>query len=220
MVHSSRTPSLFFLILILATACAGCSPPPQPRSGETGPDGRPPGGSLVWDSRLELEVESVAGSPREVSRLVQQAGGFIGGSAVDGEETADFTLRVPADNLEVTLASLEVLGEVRELEVRSLDTGDDMVDLRARLNSALALRGRLETLLERADSIKQVLEIEGELTRISARIDALQARLNRTENQVKYATIQLELRQRRILGPVAQVGKGVGWVVTKLFFIR
>lgn len=93
-------------------------------------------------------------------------------------------------------------------------------DDEARLRNSIALRGRLQQLLDRANNVEEALAIEKELARIQAEIESMRARLDRMKSEVELATLSLTLERKRVLGPLSYVGYGMFWALSKLFLIR
>src|SRR5690606_35284806 len=76
-------------------------------------------------------------------------------------------------------------------------------DDEARLRNSIALRGRLQQLLDRANNVEEALAIEKELARIQAEIESMRARLDRMKSEVELATLSLTLERKRVLGPLS-----------------
>ena len=67
------------------------------------------------------------------------------------------------------------------------------MDLEAQLRSLTREEGRLLELLERANTVSEILVVEGELIRIRTQIERLQGSLNFLERRVALATITVSL---------------------------
>ena len=100
------------------------------------------------------------------------------------------------------------------------DVTERYIDIDARLKNKIELRDRLRQLLQKATDVKDVLAIETELNRVQSDIDAMDGKLTLLKNEVAYATIELDLRRERILGPLGYILKGLWWGIEKLFILR
>jgi hypothetical protein len=85
--------------------------------------------------------------------------------------------------------------------------GEQVVDLQARLATQRASVDRVRTLLDEADALGQVVQIEGELTRRTADLESLEARLQSLEGAVALSTVVVRLHSQD--GPV--VGSALGF---------
>ena len=82
------------------------------------------------------------------------------------------------------------------------------------------MRNRLKQLLNNAENVSDILQIEKELTRIQSEIDSMEGLIKTLGNNVDYAIITIQLELKTILGPLGYIAKGIGWVIKKLFIIR
>lgn len=175
---------------------------------------------LTWHAWLSLEVASVSNAVTRVTDIAKQSGGYIENQSDSGDERANITLRVPVDSLKPTMVSLESVGKVTSRRVSSEDVTEQYVDIDARLKTKIALRDRLQALLDKAQNIKDVLGIEKELGRVQGDINSMQARLKALKGKVDLASINVSITRRQILGPIGYVLKGAWWTVEKLFIIQ
>ncbi len=110
--------------------------------------------------------------------------------------TLTASLRVPAGELDATLAELRKLGHLDEEKQGGEEVSQQHVDLQARLHNARNTEKRLTNLLtKRADKLKDVLDVERELASTREEIERMEAQLRNMENQVSYASIDLKLRE-------------------------
>ena len=172
-------------------------------------------------SRLEVTVSDIPAAAETASAIVAEKDGFIQNRSDSGEgKYASFTIRVPVDNFDDTIADLKKLGTVKSHSVDSRDVTAEYVDAEARLQSLIVLRDRLKTLLDRAVTISDVLAIEKEFTRVQSEIDSFEARMSILENRSSLSTIDLSLERKQILGPLGFVGKWLLRGIEVLFVIR
>ncbi|MGM0652752.1 MAG: DUF4349 domain-containing protein, partial [Bacillota bacterium] len=88
-------------------------------------------------------------------------------------------------------------------KARNIQTGSDdvtmqYIDLESRLNNQKAQEERLVEILEMAETVEDILEIERELNRVRGEIESMTAQLNHLEDQVSFATIHVNLREEAI----------------------
>ena len=169
-----------------------------------------PGVALIRTAELEVRVDDVQRSAEAAARLAREAGGRVEAEDRSGsgsDRSASVQLRVPSDRFDAVLADLGALGDERSRRVSSEDVGEQVVDLGARLATQRASVERVRALLDEADALGQVVQIEGELTRRTADLESLQARLQALEGAVSLSTVVLQLHSED--GPV--VGEALGF---------
>ncbi len=104
----------------------------------------------------------------------------------------DASLRVPAGELEATLADLKLLGRVASESQKGEDVTRQYADLTARLANARNTETRLSQLLaQRTGKLSDVLDFEREIARVRGEIEQMDAERRATETLVAYATVQL-----------------------------
>jgi len=175
---------------------------------------------MVWRASLSIEVNSISNALHTATQFARKSGGYIEQKSGYSQKSGRATLRVPAKNLNQTLGSLETIGFVTSRSVSGEDITEQYVDVEARLKNRIALRDRLQKLLDKATGVKDVLAIEKELNRVQGDIDSMQARMKVLKGRVDFATINLMLSRKKILGPLGYMFKGLFWGVEKLFVIR
>jgi hypothetical protein len=160
---------------------------------------------IVQTASLRLQVKEVGGSFEEVGRIATAAGGFVASSnfSLQGEQQiAAVTIRVPADRYQSVLGELRGLGEKVDVESSNAsDVTQEYSDLSARMRTLEATEAQLLTLLGRANSINEVLQVQDRLNAVRAQIEQVKGRMLLLEKLNDLATITVHLR------PVVAVAK-------------
>jgi hypothetical protein len=175
---------------------------------------------MIWKARLHIQVLDVNDAVAEAYALTERQGGFVERKSDEGEQSADLTIRIPAESFQTAISSLEALGKVTRRNVEGEDVTEQYIDVEAKLKNNIALRDRLKQLLEKAVNVKDILAIEAELNRVQTDIDSLEGRIKSLKGQVDYATVNLHLKRKPIPGPLGCLFKGLWWGIEKLFVIR
>lgn len=175
---------------------------------------------MIWNARLTIDVWSISNAVRDALALTAKAGGYVENKTEYGEERVDMRLRLPAAAFQESLTALEELGTVTYRNMRGKDVTEQYIDVQARLKNKYVLRDRLKQILEKAVTVQDVLAVETELNRVQSDIDSMEGQIKSLQGQVQYATLDLDLKRKQILGPLGYVFKGIWWGVEKLFIIR
>ncbi len=140
---------------------------------------------IVTNVDVHMVVDDVGTAINAVSDLVRERNGYIVSSSrndTPGDEQANVSFRVPSETLDDSLEALKRLGTRVTNENRwSDDVTEEFVDLTARLDNLRAAERQVLQLLERADSVTEILEVQRELTNVRGEIERLQGRLNYLE---------------------------------------
>ena len=151
---------------------------------------------VISTASLSVEVEEVQGAVAQVRVIAESLGGFVEQLSSSGSaehQRATMTIRVPQDQFFTALERIQSLGELLNENVGSEDVTEQFIDLEARLNSLMREEQSLLSLLDKADTVSDILTIERELSRIRTEIEQLQGRLNFLERRVEFASISVFL---------------------------
>ena len=160
------------------------------------PDLRVDQRSIIYTGSITVRVENVTTAAAQVTGIASAAGGFIGADerhSGSGADTANLTLRVPADKFGAVVDQLAKLGTE---EVRGLNTEDvteEVVDLDARIS---VQRARLESgkkLLAQAKSLDDLVMLEREVATRESDLAALEAKKRRLADLTALSTITVVL---------------------------
>ncbi len=184
----------------------------QPSQGSSVPAVGP---SIVQTAALSLSVpneefEATIGRARTIAA---GSGGFVVSSSAsqgEGERLVSGTLvvRVPERVYARVIDQLSGLGTVEAREEAGQDVSQELVDLEARIRHLEAVETRLLGFLEQADTVAAALTVQSELNRVQSELEQARGRLGYLDDQVAFATISLDVRERHV---VAAGGGGGPW---------
>jgi len=105
-----------------------------------------------------------------------------------------FTVRIPSENFSAFIEGIaEGVDYFDQRTVSSKDVTEEFVDLQARLKAKRELENRYIELLQKAQNVKEILEIERELSNIREEIEAKQGRLEYLKSRVAMSTVTIEV---------------------------
>jgi hypothetical protein len=143
---------------------------------------------LAYTADVTLAVFEVAKGLGAVESIAREAGGYL-----SQRSDAQVTVRVPRPRFEQALARVEKLGDVLHRNVSAEDVTDEYVDLELRLKNARALRDQLADLL-RGAAVKDAVEIEKELAKVTEVIEQIEGRLKVLRDRVGFSTITVSFQ--------------------------
>ncbi|HKV93824.1 MAG TPA: DUF4349 domain-containing protein, partial [Candidatus Angelobacter sp.] len=114
----------------------------------------------------------------------------------DAGRTLTATLRIPASQLEGSLAELKQLGRVENESQGGEEVTAQYVDLAARLANAQHTEKRLtEILSSRTGKLQDVLKVELEIDRVRGEIEQMQAEKKELTTRVAFATLNATVKE-------------------------
>ena len=176
------------------------------------------GPRIVQTASLSLSVPR-----REFDSTIQHArtiatgsGGFVvSSSASQGAERrlvrGTLVVRIPERAYARVIDQLSGLGRVEGREEAGQDVSQEAVDLEARIRHLEAVEAQLLGFLEDAENVSAALAVQAELNRVQLELEQARGRLQYLDDQVAFATISLEVRERQ--AQVAAAGDGGPWSI-------
>lgn len=192
---------------------------------------------VVVNKTMRIETAKVDEAIAKIRELVKRDGADISSmqvaTAVDepiyrdpmpladgstGQESsvplrAYVTIRVPSDRYAAFIADAAKLGRVLTESESSDDVTQQHVDMQARLDNLKAEQVRLRQLFAKATTVKDMLAVEQELTRVQGEIESMKAQIDYLDRQAARATVTLELTEPAAIGRPA----GIDWGVRTAF---
>ncbi|MBT2557523.1 DUF4349 domain-containing protein [Hymenobacter sp. ISL-91] len=185
----------------------------QPAAGQAASAAPAANRKLVYHATVRMKVADLARTNQRMDSLTRAVGAFVEGSSEereDGEWRHEMKIRVAPARFQTLLGGLGRLGTVEFKRLSTDDVTSQHADISARLASKRALEQRYLELLNKANKVPDMLEIEEKVGEIREEIEATQSRLRTLNDEVTYSTITLtyyqELSQRQPDAPVLSFG--------------
>lgn len=167
---------------------------------------------LIRNVNLEAETENFDELLKDVRRRTEQLGGYIeesytyNGSSYSGNRlrNANLTIRVPAEHLDEFLENVAQVSNVISRNESVTDVTLQYVDLESHKKALLAEQERLLALLEKAESIEDIIKLEERLSQVRYQLESMESQLRVLENQVSYSTVYLYINEVVKLTPVKE----------------
>lgn len=171
--------------------------------------------SRKWIVTVNLSTET-EDMDTLLSQLESQIGAMEGyvedqniynGSAYSGSRryrSASITIRVPADRVDAFVAQVDGISNIVSSSQNRVDVTLSYADTESRLNALRAEEARLLELMAQAETMSDLLEIEGRLTDIRYQLESAASQLKLYDNQVDYATIYLSISEVQEYTPVEE----------------
>lgn len=166
---------------------------------------------IIKNADLRLQVDNYETAVEEVKKQVASLGGYIAGESVNvkdqqGTKRGNIQIRMPYQQFEAFLDSVEVLGKVQNRNIYTQDVTEEFVDLESRLKAMQTKEERLLAILQKAGQLADVLAVENELANTRAQLESLQGRLRFLNNRVDYSSINMSIDQ--VVVPTQTISAG------------
>ncbi|RFS82795.1 DUF4349 domain-containing protein [Actinomadura spongiicola] len=169
--------------------------PAAPRTRKTPNAPLDNGREVVHTAGLRVRADDVEASAAKAKQLVTAVGGYVERESSSSDPArSEIALKIPAAQYTAVLNQLATqLGKKLSLTQEAEDVTGEVADVQARVRSAEATLVSFRKLLERANSVSEIINIENEIAEREADLEALQAREKTLSNRTAYATVTVTL---------------------------
>ena len=151
---------------------------------------------IIKNGNLSIETLEFDKFIRELEASVATYNGYIEFSSQYGSKnyrSASYTVRVPYQKYDEFVSVVGELGTVTSSNTSVDDVTLKYVDIEARLAALTAERESFMALMDRAETIEEILQIQGYLTDVNYQIESYTSQLNTLKNKVSYSTVTLDI---------------------------
>ncbi|MGZ4465479.1 MAG: DUF4349 domain-containing protein [Nocardioides sp.] len=179
--------------------------------------------AVISKGTVTLSAEDVSAARTEVQRVVDRYAGQVSDERTDTDghgrvSDAHLVVRVPADRFEAAMADLGRIGRLEYSSATSLDVTTRVIDTRSRLRVQRASVARITDLLARAQDLRDVVLIEGQLAQRQATLESLERQDAYLADQTSRSTITVDVQRRTHAAPAHHTdhtgflaGLAAGW---------
>lgn len=168
----------------------GASTPPRADQGR----------KIIFNGEYHLVAPDLDAAGAKLLAVVKRFGGFISASEVAGAggtpRTGHWQVRVPAARFEAFMTGVGEVAEVEKTSRDSEDVTEEFLDLTSRLKNKRVEEVRLIEHLKRSTArLKDILDVEKELSRVREEIEQMEGRLRYLTHHTDLSTVEVYIRE-------------------------
>lgn len=186
---------------------------------------------IIKNADIKYQVEDYEKAYTQITDLVNQHEAYVSNeNAVKNNYSLynQIEIRVDAENFDNLVNDLMKLANyVDHKRISAEDVTDQFVDMQARLKAKTEVEARLKSILQKARTIQEILEVEKEIKYVREEIETIEGRLKYLSDRVSYSTIKLHVYQNVDYQQAPEKGFGhkfvkaikAGWDGLQVFII-
>jgi len=159
---------------------------------------------IVRTGSINMEVADIGKSLDEIAAIASQYNGYVVSSNQRGDNespTGYISIRVPADKFNDALQKLKTLAtKVTYENTNSQDVTEQYLDLKAQLKNYEATEAQYLELLKKAETVKDILEVQRELSTVRGSIERTKGRIQYIERTSDMSLIEINLQKSKPIG--------------------
>lgn len=151
---------------------------------------------LIKTVNLNVETENFEQLNETLYKKVESLGGYVENYSTQGQEgyrSSSMTARIPKNNLNTFLETVEGSSNITYRQEEVEDVTLSYVDLESHKKMLQKEQDRLLELLEKAETIEDIITVESRLTEVQYQLESMESQLRTYDNQVDYSTVYLNI---------------------------
>ncbi len=182
---------------------------------------------LIKQGSISFETDDCKKTQQLITQVTKSLNGYLSNDnqySYSDRIQHSITIRVPSDNFDKLLEQIsQSVVELEDQNISVQDVTEEFVDVQARLKAKKAVEKRYLELLNKANSVGDILQVENELARLREQIEATEGRLRYLKDQVSLSTLSItyyQITEKGFgFGKKAKKGAENGWKGLLWFFI-
>lgn len=185
------------------------APAPAPEAGPVLPENR----KWIITMNLSAETDNLDSALEAVNQQISALNGYVESQDISNSSasssrrrSAYLCVRIPADQVDAFVQEVGSLTNVVSQSRNVQDITLSYTDTEGRIAALEAEKDRLMELMEQAESMSDLLEIEERLTEVRYQLDNYSSTKRLYDNQIDYATVSLYITEVQRYTPVEEMG--------------
>ena len=162
---------------------------------------------VIYTGSISLESTEYDTAVSDLKKIVSDNKGWFESTYTDttgSYRRVNYTVRVPAENFYVFCDQVGTVCQVSSLEQSAEDISEMYYDTEARLATQQTKLERLQKLLEEADTMETIIQLESSISQTEYDIERLTGSLRKYDSLVSYSTVYISLREVYQVTPVEE----------------
>jgi len=162
---------------------------------------------IIYTAYADIETLEFDETVQAVYDMMERFGAYIENSSVSGTDyatkyyggkshrNANFTIRVPVQHYSEMSVSLTEIGNVTNYSSESRNITAQFTDTESRLKAYRTEYDRLLEMMENANTVEEMIQVEARLSEVEYNIESLTGTLRVWQDKVDYSTINIYIRE-------------------------
>lgn len=161
------------------------------------------GRKLIRTFDINIQTKDFDEVMTGIQGKIQALGGYIEQSSLDSGSAyysnynrhSNMTVRIPSDKVDQFIENVKESANVTNISETAEDITLQYVDVESRKLALETERDRLLELLEKAETVEEIITIESRLSEVRYQLEAYTSTLRTYDNQVDYSTVYLNIHE-------------------------
>lgn len=155
---------------------------------------------IVKTATLSIKTNDYEVFMSGIKQKIEQYNGYVEKSQEYNYDNktnrnANMNIKIPADKLESFIDELSVMGTLTSKTIGSDDITNSYIDVESRIKALETEQEALLGILEKAENLSDVIELQDRLSDVRADLEALKSQKQSYDEMVAYSEIAIDIRE-------------------------
>jgi len=155
---------------------------------------------IIRNAYLSLEIADYNNTVKTIETKLNILGGYITSqnlyNGYDDRKSGNISIKVPYDEFDAFMTFIREMGDVDSENIYTEDVTAEYIDISARIKVYEEKIAKLESLMEKTNTLSEVLELENAITTTQADLEALKGRINYLNDQTVFSSISMDIYEK------------------------
>lgn len=181
------------------------------------PDTESPERAVISTGNVALKSDDVAKARFDVQKVVDKFRGEVSQEKTETDDEGEvnrsrLVVRIPTADFADAMGALEGAADLISSDTKTDDVTTQVIDINIRVRVQRRSIARIELLLDRAQSIRDIINIESQLSRRQAQLGSLERQQAYLADQTQMSTITVSLERTDKKAPAEKKDDATGFV--------
>lgn len=154
---------------------------------------------IIRSASLRYEVNDMEKALSDINSLLERYKGEVQNERRYSQPerlNSNLVLRIPANHFDIFIKELLKGESIRRLEERNIsarDVTEQFIDVETRLKTKKQTMERYRELLQKAETVSDIINVEDKIRRLQEEIESQEARLKYLSSQVEMSEIRIDI---------------------------
>ena len=157
---------------------------------------------IIKDGYISVKTNDINVSKKGIDKLLKTLNAYYESEDLQNNDQTisyDLKIRVPADNFENLISSIENgKDEIKSKSIQARDITEEYVDIETRLTNKREYLKRYKELLTKAATVKDIIAIEENIRTLQEEIESKEGRLKFLSDQVSFSTLNINIYHDKV----------------------
>ena len=155
---------------------------------------------IVQSANISIRTKEYDIFMTALNQKIEQYSGYVEASeeynySTSSNRNANMRVKIPAESLDKFIDELSVIGTITSKNITSSDITDSYINVESRINALETEEKTLLGLLEKAQSLTDVIELQDRLSQVRSDLDALKMQKQSYDGMVSYSGVTLDITE-------------------------